>query len=128
MRQMKGRPNGSSQFKSDSDWRDILDSVLRLLKTARRSGPFLLVTYQYCSFARAALWDFWYPCRESGFAGRVSDRHLAVDLASGPVLDSADRVGFGSSCCFLSWNVITTEKSLCRSDKTKAAIRVAATM
>jgi hypothetical protein len=66
------------------------------------SGPFLLVTYRCCLFGRAALWDFYHPCRGPGSAGPVSDRRLVADRASDPV-DSAGRVDFGSSCCFLSW-------------------------
>ena len=72
-------------------------------ETARRSGPSLLVTYRCRSFGRAALWDFYHPCREPGSAGPVSSRRLVVDRASDPALDFAGRVGFGSSCCFLSW-------------------------
>src|SRR6202521_1338082 len=71
--------------------------------TARRSGPSLLVTYRSCSFGRAALWDFYCPCQEPGSAGPVSSRRLVVDRVSDPALDSAGRVGSGSSCCFLSW-------------------------
>lgn len=70
---------------------------------ARRSGPFLLVTYRCRSFGRAALSDFYRPCREPGSAGPVSGRRLAADRVSDPAIDCADRVGFGSSCCFLSW-------------------------
>src|ERR1700675_3432724 len=48
----------------------VVRFVPRTLRSrSRRSGPSLLVTYQYCSIARAALWDFWHSCRESGFAG-----------------------------------------------------------
>jgi hypothetical protein len=72
-------------------------------RPARRSGPFLLVTYRCRSFGRAALSDFYYPCREPGSAGPVSGRRLAADRVSDPAIDSAGRVGFGSSCCFLSW-------------------------
>src|SRR5450759_1975475 len=72
-------------------------------KTARRSGPFHLVKYRCCSSGRTALWDFCHPCRETGSAGRVSDHRLAADRVSVPAIDSAGRVCFGSSWCFLSW-------------------------
>jgi len=68
-----------------------------------QSGPFLLVMYRYCSFGRAAPWDFDCPCREPGSAGPVFGHRLAADRVSGPAFDSAGRAGFGSSCCFLSW-------------------------
>jgi hypothetical protein len=72
--------------------------------TARRSGPFVLVMYRWCSFDRKALWDFCHPCPEPGSAGPVSDRHPGVDRASGPVRGSAGRRdGSGSSYHFLSW-------------------------
>jgi hypothetical protein len=72
-------------------------------ETARRSEPLPLVTCRCCSFDRAALWDFFHLLREPGSAGPVSDRRLAVDQASDSAIDCAGRVGFGSSCCFLSW-------------------------
>lgn len=72
-------------------------------KPARLSGPSLLVTCRYCSFGRAALWDFCHPCQEPDSADPVSARRPAADQASDPALDSVGRVGFGSSCCFLSW-------------------------
>ena len=69
----------------------------------RQSGPFLLVTYRCRSFGRTALSDFYFLCRELGSAGPVSGRRLAADRVSDPAIDCAGRVGFGSSCCFLSW-------------------------
>jgi hypothetical protein len=68
-------------------------------KTARRSGPSLLVTYRWCWFAGAAPWDLCRHCRESDFAGRVSDRRLAGRV-SDPAPDSAAPACFGSSCHF----------------------------
>jgi hypothetical protein len=59
--------------------------------------------YRCCSSDRAAPWDSYRPCREPGSAGQVSDHRLAADRVSDPAIDLAGRVGFGSSCCFLSW-------------------------
>src|ERR1019366_4349511 len=78
-------------------------TILRAKGNGPLGGPFLLVTYRCCSFGRAALWDFYHPCRGPDSAGPVSGRRLVADRASDPALDSAGQVGFGSSCCFLSW-------------------------
>ena len=78
-------------------------TILRAKGNGPLGGPFLLVTYRCCSFGRAALWDFYHPCRGPDSAGPVSGRRLVADRASDPALGSAGRVGFGSSCCFLSW-------------------------
>jgi hypothetical protein len=72
-------------------------------ETARRSGPFLLITYRYRWSGRAAPWDACHPLREPDSAGRVFDHRPAAGRASGPVFDFAARVGLGSSWCFLSW-------------------------
>ncbi len=72
-------------------------------KSGPRSEPLLLVTYRCRSFGRVALWDFYHPCRLPGSAGPVLGRRLVAGRASDPALDSAGRIGFGSSCCFLSW-------------------------
>jgi hypothetical protein len=88
-------------------------------KNGPPSGPSLLVTYRSCSFGRAALWDFYCPCQEPGSAGPVSSRRLVVDRASDPALDSAGRVGSGSSCVSFHGNTITTARSPRRSDKRK---------
>ena len=103
-------------------------TILQAKGNGPLGGPFLLVTYRCCSFGRAALWDFYHPCRGPDSAGPVSGRRLVADRASDPALDSAGQVGFGSSCCFLSWEHLTTAQSRRRSEKTKAAIRIAATM
>jgi hypothetical protein len=72
-------------------------------EAARRSGPLLSVRCRCRSFDHATPWDCCRPCREPDSAGRLSGHRLAAgrafDLASG----SAGRAGFGSSCCFLSW-------------------------
>jgi hypothetical protein len=78
-------------------------TILRAKGNGPLGGPFLLVTYRCCSSGRAALWDFYHPCRGPDSAGPVSGRRLVADRASDPALDSAGQVGFGSSCCFLSW-------------------------
>jgi hypothetical protein len=97
-------------------------------KNGPRSGPFLLVTYRCRSFGRAALWDFYHPCRVAGSAGPVSGRRLVADQASDPALDSAGRVGFGSSCYFLSWEHHDNGSESAPFRKTKSAIRIDATI
>ena len=83
----------------------ILQTVMALChkNTARVGGPFLLITYRCCLFGQTALRHFWCPCREPGSAGPAFGRPLAADRVSDPAFASAVRVGFGPSCCFLSW-------------------------
>jgi hypothetical protein len=54
-------------------------------------------------FGPEALSELPHHHRDSGSVGRASERRPAADPVLGPEFGSVGRVGFGSSCCFLSW-------------------------